>query len=78
MSPVVVMHASRKQTIVKAVVVAVLLLLYIHFFGLSTVERYLSRDITINRKYKIVKNVQPPGTLENDQFYHSTILFQIH
>ena len=71
------MQAFRKQTIVKAVVVIVLILLYIHFFGVSTVEKYLSGDITINRKYKIVKNVEPPGTLENNQFYHYTY-FQIH
>ena len=62
------MPASRTQTFVKAGLVAALLLLYIHFFGLTTVENYLSGDITINKKYKIVKNLDPPGTLENNQF----------
>ena len=58
------MLASRKQAFVKAVLVVGLILLYIHFFGLTTVENYLSGEITINKKYKIVKNVVPPGTLE--------------
>ena len=61
------MQATRKQTIMKAVLVAVLVLLYIHFFGQTTLENYLSGDITVNRKYKTVKNVNPPGKLENNQ-----------
>ena len=73
-----VMEASRKRTIVKAVLVVVLIVLYIHFFGLTSIENYLSGDITINRKYKIVQNVKPPGTLENNPFYCSTfILYSI-
>ena len=73
-----VMEASRKRTIVKAVLVVVLIVLYINFFGLTSMENYLSGDITINRKYKIVQNVKPPGTLENNPFYCSTfILYSI-
>ena len=69
------MQAGRKKTIVKAVLVAALILLYIQFFGQTTLQNYLSGDITVNKKYKTVKNVKPPGKLENNQFHHSISIF---
>ena len=52
------------QNVVKALVVLTLILIYIKYFGIQSLKRYLSEEITVNRNYKTLPDIKPPGLLE--------------
>ena len=48
----------------RTILTLLLVVAYILVFGRRSVSKYLDGAVTINRKEKIIKNIQPPGTAD--------------